>query len=350
LQTAAQSAKESTMNARWKRRPDGSSWGDFGEDDELGRLNLLTPERRLAAMREVRTGEVFCLSLPLDLPGGSVLNPTRSPPRREIGTRKGHALVNYPLRLEDGRYVDCSCDDAVTLSMQYSTQWDALGHMGQLFDADGDGVPEPVYYNGFRGGRELVGPGGEGGAGARRLGIERMAETCVQGRGVLVDLHAHHGDARVLVGHDELARVLEKDGVEIAEGDILCLHTGFAELVMGMAGNPDPAVLRHASPALDGRDARLLRWIAESGIAAIAADNYAVEAFPSRPEGPERCEGLPLHQACLFRLGIHLGELWYLTPLARWLRRNGRSRFLLTCPPLRMPGSFGSPVTPVATV
>jgi hypothetical protein len=339
------------MSARWARRPEGSNWGDFGEDDELGRLNLLTPERRLVASREVRTGNVFCLSLPLDLPGGSALNPVRQPPRRHVVTRKGHALVDFPVRLEDARYVDCSCDDAVTLFTQYSTQWDALAHVGQFFDADGDGVPEPVYYNGFRGGRDIVGPGADGGgACARRLGIERMAETCVQGRGVLVDLHAHYGDERVLVGYDDLMRVVEADRVEIAPGDMLCLHTGFAELVLGMAGNPDRAVLRHASPALNGRDARLLAWIAESGIAVLVADNYAVEAFPNEPGAPGACEGLPLHQACLFRLGIHLGELWYLTPLARWLRRNGRHHFLLTCPPLRLPGSFGSPVTPVATV
>lgn len=338
------------MNPRWVRRPEGSNWGDFGADDELGRLNLLTPERRLAAVREVRTGQVFCLSLPLDLPGGSVLNPTREPPRRGVVTRKGAPLVNFPVRLEDARYVDCSCDDAMTLSMQYSTQWDAFAHVGQFYDADGDGAAEPVYYNGFRGGRDVLGPEAEGGARALHLGIERMAETGVQGRGVLVDLHTHHGDARVLVGYDELMRVLDSDRVEIATGDMLCLHTGFAELVMGMAGKPDPAVLRHASPALNGRDAHLLRWIAESGISVLAADNYAVEAFPNRPAGPDPCEALPLHQACLFRLGIHLGELWYLTPLARWLRREGRHHFLLTCPPLRMPGSFGSPVTPVATV
>ncbi|RWF13100.1 MAG: cyclase family protein, partial [Mesorhizobium sp.] len=49
-------------------------------------------------------------------------------------------------------------------------------------------------------------------------------------------------------------------------------------------------------------------------------------------------------------LGIHLGELWNLTPLNTWLKQNGRYRFLLTAPPLRVPGSFGSPVTPVATV
>lgn len=44
------------------------------------------------------------------------------------------------------------------------------------------------------------------------------------------------------------------------------------------------------------------------------------------------------------------GELWYLHELAGWLREHGRSRFLLTAPPLRLPGIVGSPVTPIATV
>jgi len=52
----------------------------------------------------------------------------------------------------------------------------------------------------------------------------------------------------------------------------------------------------------------------------------------------------------LFRLGCYLGEMWYLTALADWLRANARSRFLLTAPPLRLPGAVGSPATPVATV
>ena len=57
------------------------------------------------------------------------------------------------------------------------------------------------------------------------------------------------------------------------------------------------------------------------------------------------------HLAHVFpKLGIHLGELWHLTPLAHWLRAYKRSRFLLTAPPLRLPGAVGSPANPVATV
>ena len=57
-----------------------------------------------------------------------------------------------------------------------------------------------------------------------------------------------------------------------------------------------------------------------------------------------------LHELCLFKLGMPLGELWYLAELAQWLATHDRSRFLLTAPPLRLPGAVGAPVTPVATV
>ena len=68
------------MSKRWKQRPPGSTWGDWGDDDELGRINLLTPEKVLQGVREVEAGISFCLSLPLDFPGGTALNQRRYPP------------------------------------------------------------------------------------------------------------------------------------------------------------------------------------------------------------------------------------------------------------------------------
>jgi kynurenine formamidase len=116
-----------------------------------------------------------------------------------------------------------------------------------------------------------------------------------------------------------------------------------------MNRHPDEAMLNSQCCALDGRDQRLLQWLTDSGIATLAADNYAVERYPARPaEG--RYPLMPLHHHCLFKLGLPLGELWYLRDLAAWLRANGRSHFMLTAPPLRLPGAMGSPVTPIATV
>ncbi len=88
----------------------------------------------------------------------------------------------------------------------------------------------------------------------------------------------------------------------------------------------------------------------DTRLVALISDNYAVEAAPARPCTADFCATLPLHAHCLFRLGVYLGEMWYLTELADWLRANGRNRFLLTAPPLRLPGAVGSPATPVATV
>lgn len=340
---------------RWKNRPEGSNWGEFGADDELGRVNLLGPQAVLKGIAEVREGLSFCLSLPLDYPGGNGLNPRRHPPRLTPTRRDGEANFNFALARTSPGATDVVCDDVATLTLQYSTQWDALAHVGALFDADGDGVAEPVYYNGFRAGEHVVCPDPEaardgGSSRARALGVDRYASHGMQGRGVLVDLQAHFGDQHRAVGYDDLMRVMAADGVTVEPGDMLLLRTGFAERVLAMGRQPDEQVLHHSCCALDGRDERLLGWITATGIAALCADNYAVERFPAvRPAaGPGPL--LPLHHHCLFKLGLPLGELWFLGELGPWLRERGRHRFLLTAPPLRLPGAVGSPVSPIATV
>jgi len=346
---------------RWKRRPEGSTWGDFGVDDQLGRLNLLTPEKVRQGVAEVREGLSFCLSLPLDYPGGNVLNPRRHPPVLRPTLRNKRPLMNYRLKFEDENLTDVISDDAVILHLQYSTQWDSLAHVGSLFDVDGDGIPEPVYYNGYRADEHVIGPSDPKDAGAidfveakstsraRALGVENMAQNCVQGRGIMIDLHAHVGRDHALIGYDTLMRIIERDRVEVETGDMVCLHTGFDEVLLEMGRTPDPDVVGKRCAGLDGRDQRLLSWISDCGLAALIADNYAVELYPSVPHAG-CCAALPLHEHCLFKLGVNLGELWQLSPLARWLRQHGRYRFLLTAPPLRLPGAVGSPATPVATV
>ena len=346
---------------RWKQRPPGSNWGDFGPDDQRGRMNLITPAKVLEGIAEVREGLTFCLSLPLDYPGGNVLNPRRHPPTLRPTLRGSRPNMNYRLFVDNEAYTDVVSDDLAILHLQYSTQWDSLAHVGQMFDADGDGVPEAVYYNGFRAGEHVLGPesGEDAGVGegraarstssARALGIEKMAERCVQGRAVMIDLRAHFGDERKAIGYDALMRVLEADRVVVETGDMVCLHTGFADRLLAMNRQPDKALVGNLCTALDGRDQKLLQWITDSGLAALIADNYAVEAHPATSH-IGCCATLPLHEHCLFKLGVHLGEIWHLTPLAEWLRANDRSRFLLTAPPLRLPGAVGSPATPVATV
>lgn len=353
--------------ARWQRRPEGSTWGDYGPDDALGRLNDLGPAQVLAGVAEVREGRTFCLSLPLDLPGGTALSAHRFPPVVRPTVRQGAVNFHCALGGAVPGATDVVNDDLVVLHTQYSTQWDALGHVGARFDADGDGEAEEVYYNGWRAGVDVVGPSHVRDAGLASLGsmtgaalgeastshtgpvgIDAVAVHGLQGRAVMVDLAAHLGVGRTLVGLAELETVLSADSVVIEPGDVVLLHTGFATRLVEAAGKPGPEALGGGA-VLDGGDRGLQEWVRHSGLVALAADNYAIEAFP--PVRPLQDEpALPLHRLCLFELGVHLGELWYLGELAAHLRLQGRSRLLLTAPPLRLPGASGSPVSPVATV
>jgi Putative cyclase len=340
---------------RWARRPEGSNWGDFGPDDQIGRLNLVTPAHRIKAAEEVREGLAFCLSLPLDCPRVQ-LNPRRFPPELAFSMRGEDPVANYPYGQAFPGMTEVVNDDRATLSLQYSTQWDALCHMGQQFDAgDGEAV---TYYNGFRAHEHVCGPfdylhgreAQDGPFGAFALGIEKLAETGMQTRGVMIDLFAHVGLEKEPVGYDRLMRILEADKVEVEPGDVLCFRTGFDRALLADYAAPDATFDPHRCSGLDGFDDRLLRWVDECGAVALVSDNEAVEISPDFVKQNAHGIRVPLHNLCLFKLGIPLGELFLLSDLADWLRANGRSRFLFTAPPLRLPGAVGSPVTGVGTV
>ena len=268
------------MTKRWKQRPEGSTWGDWGENDELGRINLLTPEKVLQGVREVEAGISFSLSLPLDFPGGTALNQRRYPPRlAPTEDLDGNPEVFYNVHQKDipkygsARHVDVWADDQVTLWLQYSTQWDSLAHAGAEFDADGDGVEEAVYYNGYRAGVDLVGPkhdaegnGGNHACFAKHLGLEHMAFHGVQGRGVLIDLVHHLGHEFRGVDRATLEEIMAADNVVVEPGDMVLFHTGFATEVLEVGPQPrsgeDPRDVHVPRRARSG-DARVDHRVAD---------------------------------------------------------------------------------------
>ena len=225
------------------------------------------------------------------------------------------------MREGDDTFYDVWADDQVTLWLQYSTQWDSLAHVGAEFDADGDGVAEAVYYNGYRAGVDLVGPEHDArgdGAGhallrapprARAHGVPRRAGA----RACSSTSRTTSGDEAQAVKLATLQEIMAADNVVVEPGDMLLLHTGFATKVLEWNKRSRPGEDPPDVPALDPRDESLLEWIAESRISALVADNYAVEAMLG---GGPLVDGkrtlLPIHHLCLFKLGVPLGEMWYL--------------------------------------
>jgi hypothetical protein len=51
------SGKDAEMEtSRWRRWPEGSNWGDFGPDDQWGRLNLIAREKLRQGLAEATEG------------------------------------------------------------------------------------------------------------------------------------------------------------------------------------------------------------------------------------------------------------------------------------------------------
>ncbi len=248
---------------RWKRRPESSTWGDYGPDDQLGRMNELTPAKVKQGVAEVKEGKTFCLSMPLDYPGGNVLNPRRHPPQIRPSLRGDKPNWLYRVGMGHPGLIDVVNDDLVIMHLQYSTQWDTLAHVGALFDANGTGKAEPTFYNGYRGGVDLVGPTdakeagavpgtfveAKGTSSANALGVENMAVKCLQGRGVMIDLFAHYGRKRHAVGYDDLMRIMAADGIKVEAGR---LRAAAHRLRRGDPGGQEEARCAHARDELHG--------------------------------------------------------------------------------------------------
>jgi hypothetical protein len=209
-------------------RPDGEP----APGPDVGWVGRRHGRRRDRRWAKAWSPEQIAHRLPLDFPGGTSLNQRRYPPRlAPTEDLDGNPEVFYNVHQREipkygsPRHVDVWADDQVTLWLQYSTQWDSLAHAGAEFDADGDGVEEAVFYNGYRAGVDLVGPKPDArGDGwkhisfAHHLGLEHMAFHGVQGRGVLVDLAHHLGHEWRGVDRATLEEIMAADNVVVAVG------------------------------------------------------------------------------------------------------------------------------------
>ena len=296
------------------------NWGRWGASDEIGTANYITGESIVAAARLVRRGAVISCAIPLDERGP--VYPGRQAPKH-LMTLSG-ADYSAGMRSFGAEGIKFA-DDYLFAALQCSTQWDALSHAWYGNE----------LYNGFAE-TEVRGTG------ARKLGIEKLHRHFV-GRGVLLDLsRAINGGNRLEPGYaitaGDLDRALEHARIATQRGDIVLIRTGHLPWYYTLK---DKSEFWKAAPGL-GRTT--VSWLHEREIAAVAMDNITVEVQPAE----DKSQHLPLHGALLRDLGLTIGEMFDLDPLATDCAADGVYEFLFVAQPLRITGAVGSPINPLA--
>jgi kynurenine formamidase len=295
------------------------SWDVHGPGDQLGTLNRLTGPVVAAAMAAVRTGERIGMSLPLGLP---------DPPFFGRQAFKHTVFPMGPFAFDD--FVD-------GLYLQCSSQWDGLRHIG---GPDG-------WYGGWQGSPE---------SDRETNGIHHWAARGIVGRGVLIDLAAARDGtgydpfASVAFSPDDLSAALASARGELRYGDIVCVRTGWMDKYLALPesgrralAEPMVSVNGYTAAGLSGSEA-MARFLWDSGVAAVACDNPAVEVVPG-----DRSVGF-LHGRLIAGLGMAIGELFDFGPLAAACARSGRCEFLFVSVPLNVTGAVGSPANAVAVL
>jgi kynurenine formamidase len=299
--------------------PAGAAWGVFGDDDEVGTVNLLTPERVIAAAASIRSGKIFALNLPINIP---------DPPLFTRGKHK-HTVKIFPgaeFVLDD--YID-------NFYPQSSSQWDALAH-----------VKHPVYgaYNGIPD-NQMTGRGG------MRLGIDNLARRGIAGRGVLADVARYYERVGSSIDFtkaesiplEDVQSALEYEGVALRAGDILLIRIGWTRFYLSASEEIKAALAKETVvPGIEASQ-RTARWLWDNHLAAVASDSPALEALP---KAANETEFLHFHMLAFF--GMPIGEMWNLEALAEDCAADGRYDFFLTSAPLNVPGGIGSPPNALA--
>jgi kynurenine formamidase len=298
--------------------PPGSAWGLFGADDQVGCVNLMTPEKAVEAARLVRTGKSFALNWEFELPNPALFR--RGNLRHTItgqGAGRDDIIDNfYP---------------------QASSQWDGLTHVGH---------PQYGFYNGVTA-DQITGREGT------RNGIEHWARRGMVTRGVLLDMARYlasqgtpvAGNEARRFSVDELEAARKAQGVEIRQGDVLLVRSGWMEWYLNASpqerfGITNVQNLR--APGIASTE-DMAEYLWDLHVAAVAGDHPSLEAWPPTPE-----TGGFLHQRLIGLLGIPIGELWYLEALAADCAADGVYEFMFTSAPLNILGGVGSPPNAIA--
>jgi kynurenine formamidase len=282
-----------------------SNWGRWGKDDQLGTLNLITPEKRKQAVKLVKDG------VPVSL-AHDVL--------KDRAEDNANPFVHTMLPRAGGFWLD-------SYSVNYHGY--AHTHMDALCHATYQGK----MYNGFPADDVTK-------DGAKELSIIN-AKGGIMTRGVLMDIARLKGvefmEPGTAIFPEDLEAWEKQAHVKVEPGDVVFIRTGRWARRAAKGAWP---VGRSAA----GLHASCARWLHDRGVAMLGSDE-ASDVVPSQVEGV----GLPIHQMALVAMGIHIFDNCDLEELSKQAAQRKRWAFLLTAAPMAIPGGTGSPLNPIAT-
>jgi kynurenine formamidase len=294
------------------------NWGRWGDDDELGTLNYVTPEKVREAAGLVRSGRRVSLAIPIDKTAGP-----DNPMQATLLLVQGHDVPVDESKVRFG--VDWL---GMAAHGDTHTHVDALCHISY----------GGVTYNGRR--AEDVLP--SSGATMQDIAVYHQG---VVGRGVLLDIPRHRGvkwlEPGEYVRRAELEECAEAEGVELGEGDILVFRTGHHRRRLELGAwdnNPPPRGEGKAGLHVD-----TIPWMHEKRIAAFLPDGDG-ETVPSVVQGVT----YPIHPLQVVAMGMLVSDSLQFEELAPACEEERRWEFMVVGLPLRLPGGTGSPWNPIA--
>ena len=298
-----------------------SNWGRWGADDKIGTLNLIESRSVVDAVKLIKKGKLFDLSIPLGANGPAMGQEGRFNPIHLMGITPADTHILNHIKTPSNTVVS---DDWITMPLQCGTQWDGLADMGYV-DCFYNNVPSSSVTT--MGGSAV-------------LSIEDIIAKGPTGHGVLLDITAVCGGKNLDIGYEitpaDLEAAEKRQSVRVGAGDILLVRTGcIQQFTIGKS----PPNFWAGEPGI-GLDC--VEWLYTREVAAIASDNFGVEVVK------RGTMSMTCHCVLIRDMGMTLGEIFDLDAMAADCEADGVWEFFFTSPPLKVEHAVGSPITPLA--
>ena len=296
-----------------------SNWGRWGDEDQLGTLNFLTPKKVQQSVSLVADGTTVSCARPV------VFDPTPDATAPAV-----HYMVESGEGWETGQKVTSRLSQAATdyIGMVFHgytvTHIDSLAHFfwkGKMYN----GRPSHLVSTNL---------------GATVESIEVAAEGIVT-RGILVDVPRIRGVNWLERGEGVLPSDIEaaenQMGFQIEEGDVLLVRTG--QLYRREIEGPVDFRVKGSTAC----HASCLPLLHQRGIAVLGTDTGNDIIPPPYPNVIQ-----PIHQVGIVAMGLWILDNANLEDLAVECARRNRWEFMLSMGPLKLTNTTGSPVNPIA--